>query len=188
MFGECIKVPLRRSRSWNAEPVERVLDDNYGYLGSHGFRQCQSICYCMLRQLRPICWNEKMLVHAPPLDCSGDCFRYPNCACNFLSAENLADSPPVPAPEVAGSIVGGTIVVRASAVIVRGSTVVVVVVVAGGCVTRASISPRGAEDRSQRREGRTPTEASPGNSAIAPISDRLRLIDAYLYTTLRHLR
>src|SRR5262249_47027242 len=126
-----------------------------------------------------------MPVHAPPLDCSGDCFRYPNCACNFLSAENLADSPPVPAPEVAGSIVGGTIVVRASAVIVRGSTVVVA---AGGCVTSASISPRGAEARSQRREGRTPTEASPGNSAIAPISDRLRLIDAYLYTTLRHLR
>src|ERR1700730_18987908 len=24
----------------------------------------------MLRQLRPICWNENMPVHAPPLDCS----------------------------------------------------------------------------------------------------------------------
>src|SRR5215471_10065285 len=31
----------------------------------------------MLRQLRPICWNENMPVHAPPLDCSDDCFRYP---------------------------------------------------------------------------------------------------------------
>src|SRR5262245_14845857 len=39
----------------------------------------------MLRQVRPICWNENMPVHAPPLDCSGDCSRYPNCAYNFLS-------------------------------------------------------------------------------------------------------
>src|SRR5262245_22675931 len=44
----------------------------------------------MLRQLRSICWNEKMPVHAPPLDCSGDCFRYPNCVCNFLSKINLS--------------------------------------------------------------------------------------------------
>src|SRR5262245_28330612 len=44
----------------------------------------------MLRQLRSICWNEKMPVHAPPLDCSGDCFRYPNCAYNFLSKINLS--------------------------------------------------------------------------------------------------
>jgi len=44
----------------------------------------------MLRQLRPICWNENMPVHAPPLDCSGDCFRYPNCACNFVSKINLS--------------------------------------------------------------------------------------------------
>src|SRR5262249_56482931 len=44
----------------------------------------------MLRQLRPICWNENMPVHAPPVDCSGDCFRYPNCACNFLSKINLS--------------------------------------------------------------------------------------------------
>src|SRR6516164_10350449 len=33
----------------------------------------------MLRQLRPICWNENMPVHAPPLDCSRDYSRYPNC-------------------------------------------------------------------------------------------------------------
>jgi hypothetical protein len=40
VFGEFINcLPLRHSRFWNAEPVERVLDDNYGYLGSHGFRQ-----------------------------------------------------------------------------------------------------------------------------------------------------
>src|SRR5215469_11992901 len=39
----------------------------------------------MLCQRRPIRWNENMPVHASPLDCSGDCFRYPNCACNFLS-------------------------------------------------------------------------------------------------------
>src|SRR5262249_28398635 len=91
MFGKVFKcLPLRRSRFWNAKPVERLLDDNYGYLGSHGFRPCQSICYCMLRQLRPICWNENMPVHAPPLDCSGDCFTYPNCACNFLSKINLS--------------------------------------------------------------------------------------------------
>src|SRR5215472_6503091 len=44
----------------------------------------------MLRQLRPICWNENMPVHAPPLDCSDDCFRYPNCACTFLSKINLS--------------------------------------------------------------------------------------------------
>src|SRR5262245_30838857 len=44
----------------------------------------------MFRQLRPICWNENMPVHAPPLDCSGDCFRYPNGACNFLSKINLS--------------------------------------------------------------------------------------------------
>src|SRR6516162_11476609 len=44
----------------------------------------------MLRQLRPICWNENMPVHAPPLDCSDDCFRYPNCACSFLSKINLS--------------------------------------------------------------------------------------------------
>src|SRR5262245_21356834 len=30
----------------------------------------------MLRQLRPICWNENMPVHAPPLDYSDDCFRF----------------------------------------------------------------------------------------------------------------
>src|SRR5262249_58274508 len=74
-----------------------------------------------------------------------------------------------------------------ASVVVAGSTVVTVVVAGGGCVTSASISPR-AEGRSQWREGRTPTEEAPVNSAIAPISDRLRLIDAYLYTTLRHLR
>jgi hypothetical protein len=40
MLGEVFKcLPLRRSRFRNAEPVERVLDDNYGYLGSYGFRQ-----------------------------------------------------------------------------------------------------------------------------------------------------
>src|SRR5262245_65744379 len=44
----------------------------------------------MLRQLRSSCWNENMPVHAPPLDCSGDCFRYPNYACNFLSKINLS--------------------------------------------------------------------------------------------------
>src|SRR5215831_13183319 len=44
----------------------------------------------MLRQLRPICWNENMPVHAPPLDCSDDCFGYANCACNFLSKINLS--------------------------------------------------------------------------------------------------
>src|SRR5215510_4670980 len=73
-------------------------------------------------------------------------------------------------------------IVGGRAVVAAGSTVVTVVVAGGGCVTSASISPR-AEGRSQRREGRTPTEESPVNSAIAPISDRLRLIDAYLYTT-----
>src|SRR5262249_5721068 len=35
MFGKVFKcLPLRRSRFWNAEPVELLLDDNYGYLGS----------------------------------------------------------------------------------------------------------------------------------------------------------
>src|SRR6516225_3764729 len=43
----------------------------------------------------------------------------------------------------------------------------------------AALTPLAAA-LSQRREGRTPTEESPINSAIAPISDRLRLIDAYL--------
>src|SRR5262245_44787188 len=40
MFGKVFKcLPLRRSRFWNVEQVERLLDDNYGYFGSHGFRQ-----------------------------------------------------------------------------------------------------------------------------------------------------
>src|SRR5262245_10818581 len=66
MFGEFLKSALRL-RFRNAEPVERFLDDNHGHLGSHGFRQRQSIRYPMLRELRPVCWNENMPVQAPTL-------------------------------------------------------------------------------------------------------------------------
>src|SRR5262245_44622637 len=58
----------------------------------------------MLRQLRPIGWNENMPVHAPPLDCSGGCFRYPNCACNFLSKIDLSSIVPPPHPTLARSL------------------------------------------------------------------------------------
>src|SRR5262245_22070931 len=52
-----------------SEPDERFHDNDYGYFGSQGFRQRQPIRHPMLRQLRSICWNENMPIHAPPLGC-----------------------------------------------------------------------------------------------------------------------
>src|SRR4029079_7022972 len=63
MFGE-FPQSLLRLRFWTTELLERRLDNNQGYLGSHGFRQRQSIRSRMLRYLRPICWDENMLVHS----------------------------------------------------------------------------------------------------------------------------